>query len=241
MRRQQLLRVEPREKLVFRIEQRGEASSTFRIWNDSQFVVAFKVMTTNRLRFSGNPSYGILIPGSYRDVDVTVHGQGESLYNMQHGDRVTIKSLRASRNDTVESIRELFRERAHMVEDYKLRVVYALSIRQIGMIVVPACLTFWYYRAEILSRIRTLISLITILVVRMILWIMRNRALEAAEEWIKRTLLYLCLCFLVAVREYVLDLCLRWLGVIYEALLDLCAPLFLFVFGPQERRPRYRN
>ncbi|XP_057810395.1 uncharacterized protein LOC131024854 isoform X2 [Salvia miltiorrhiza] len=218
MRRQQLLRVEPREKLVFRIEQRGEASSTFRIWNDSQFVVAFKVMTTNRLRFSGNPSYGILIPGSYRDVDVTVHGQGESLYNMQHGDRVTIKSLRASRNDTVESIREL-----------------------IGMIVVPACLTFWYYRAEILSRIRTLISLITILVVRMILWIMRNRALEAAEEWIKRTLLYLCLCFLVAVREYVLDLCLRWLGVIYEALLDLCAPLFLFVFGPQERRPRYRN
>ncbi|KAL1559731.1 vesicle-associated protein 1-1-like isoform X3 [Salvia divinorum] len=51
-----------------RVDQR--ASSTFRIWNDSsELFVAFKVKTTDPLKFRGEPIYGILMPQSYRDVD----------------------------------------------------------------------------------------------------------------------------------------------------------------------------
>ena len=92
------------------------------------------------------------------------------------------------------------------------------------------------------SSNRALISLITILVVRVGLWMMRSKALDAAEEWIKSTLLYLSFCFLAAIKEYVLDLCWRWLKVIYNAFPGLCDSLYLYVFGPQVRgqRPRRR-
>ncbi|XP_041991666.1 uncharacterized protein LOC121742561 isoform X2 [Salvia splendens] len=253
-----LLRVQPRKMLVFCFERRGDrrASSTFRIWNDSpELIVAFKVKTTDRLKFS-----------------VTVHGQVEALFKIQHADNVIIKSLRASESDTVESIRSLFTERKDMedyklsvaytmdqkpsnfefteredmVEDEKLSVAYAMHQKpsnfEIGIVVLLTCFAFLYFATLILSHIRALISLITILVVRVGLWMMKSKALDAAEEWIKSTLLYLSFCFLAAIKEYVLDLCWGWLKVIYKAFPGLCDSLYLYVFGPQVRgqRPRRR-
>ncbi|XP_041991668.1 uncharacterized protein LOC121742561 isoform X4 [Salvia splendens] len=227
-----LLRVQPRKMLVFCFERRGDrrASSTFRIWNDSpELIVAFKVKTTDRLKFS-----------------VTVHGQVEALFKIQHADNVIIKSLRASESDTVESIRSLFTEREDMVEDEKLSVAYAMHQKpsnfEIGIVVLLTCFAFLYFATLILSHIRALISLITILVVRVGLWMMKSKALDAAEEWIKSTLLYLSFCFLAAIKEYVLDLCWGWLKVIYKAFPGLCDSLYLYVFGPQVRgqRPRRR-
>ncbi|XP_041991667.1 vesicle-associated protein 1-1-like isoform X3 [Salvia splendens] len=244
-----LLRVQPRKMLVFCFERRGDrrASSTFRIWNDSpELIVAFKVKTTDRLKFSGSPIYGILMPRSHCDVDVTVHGQVEALFKIQHADNVIIKSLRASESDTVESIRSLFTEREDMVEDEKLSVAYAMHQKpsnfEIGIVVLLTCFAFLYFATLILSHIRALISLITILVVRVGLWMMKSKALDAAEEWIKSTLLYLSFCFLAAIKEYVLDLCWGWLKVIYKAFPGLCDSLYLYVFGPQVRgqRPRRR-
>ncbi|KAG6418790.1 hypothetical protein SASPL_120995 [Salvia splendens] len=267
------------------VERRGDrrASSTFRIWNDSpELIVAFKVKTTDRLKFSGSPIYGILMPRSHCDVDgvvflaklilVTVHGQVEALFKIQHADNVIIKSLRASESDTVESIRSLFTERKDMedyklsvaytmdqkpsnfefteredmVEDEKLSVAYAMHQKpsnfEIGIVVLLTCFAFLYFATLILSHIRALISLITILVVRVGLWMMKSKALDAAEEWIKSTLLYLSFCFLAAIKEYVLDLCWGWLKVIYKAFPGLCDSLYLYVFGPQVRgqRPRRR-
>lgn len=87
------------------------------------------------------------------------------------------------------------------------------------------------------SSNRTLIYGITVLALRM----MRSRALDVAEEWIGTTLLYLGICFLSAMKEHVLDMCFRWLRFIYEDFLALGTYLFSLIFGPKERRTRYRD
>ncbi|KAH6795007.1 hypothetical protein C2S52_005484 [Perilla frutescens var. hirtella] len=192
----------------------------------------------------------------------------EAPSNRQHTEKVIIKTLVASPDDTKEGLPTLFKQRAAMVEDYELRVAYDFPLHQQssnlersgagssrnasafrvrnssyvkldrnrsswdflkkGIIVVISCLIFWYLTVQILSRLWTLISMIMVLVVKM----MSNRAVEAAEDWIKRTLVYLCLYFLAAVRENLLDLCSRWLNVISNAFLDLLTA----IFGHEERR-----
>ncbi|XP_042044696.1 uncharacterized protein LOC121790574 [Salvia splendens] len=128
-----------------------------------------------------------------------------------------------------------FTEREDMVEDEKLSVAYAMHQKpsnfEIGIVVLLTCFAFLYFATLILSHIRALISLITILVVRVGLWMMKSKALDAAEEWIKSTLLYLSFCFLAAIKEYVLDRCWRWLKVIYKAFPGLCDSLFFFFDG----------
>ncbi|KAH6771798.1 hypothetical protein C2S51_010202 [Perilla frutescens var. frutescens] len=192
----------------------------------------------------------------------------EAPSNRQHTEKVIIKTLVASPDDTKEGLPTLFKQRAAMVEDYELRVAYDFPLHQQssnlersgagssrnasafrvrnssyvkldrnrsswdflkkGIIVVISCLIFWYLTVQILSRLWTLISMIMVLVVKM----MSNRAVEAAEDWIKRTLVYLCLYFLAAVRENLLDLCSRWLNVISNPFLDLLTA----IFGHEERR-----
>ncbi|KAF9689756.1 hypothetical protein SADUNF_Sadunf01G0125300 [Salix dunnii] len=122
----ELLGIEPLE-LKFPFELKKQISCSLQLSNKTDNYVAFKVKTTNPKKYCVRPNAGIVLPRSTCDVIVTMQAQKEAPIDMQCKDKFLLQSVIANDGVTAKDINaEMFsKEAGHIVEECKLRVLYA--------------------------------------------------------------------------------------------------------------------
>ncbi|KAL8064477.1 hypothetical protein ABFX02_01G093500 [Erythranthe guttata] len=237
-----LLEVEPPKQLTFRFELRKRASCTIRLSNNTDQYVAFKVSTKNPDKYFCSFNYGILLPRSSCHVTVTMHSLTRIPSCMQYKDEISIKSAVATRRDTVESCKKLFKEIGGRVEFHPLDVVYVhqssnfqrqdqnqrhdgnMFVRGITFILL--CFIFGYLVMKMLQFIWTVVFVIALFVINMAKrWIS-----DSIEEWINNTLVYLCIQFLPVILETLLYRCIDCVGASCETFYELCVRFLSALF-----------
>ncbi|KAJ3672638.1 hypothetical protein LUZ60_007359 [Juncus effusus] len=121
----ELLGIEPLE-LKFPFELRKQISCTIKLTNKTEDHVAFKVKTTSPKKYCVRPNTGVVAPGSFCEVVVTMQAQKDAPPDLQCKDKFLVQSIITSPGISAKDIsQEMFtKESGNKVEEVKLRVVY---------------------------------------------------------------------------------------------------------------------
>nr|XP_043628385.1 probable serine/threonine-protein kinase PknB [Erigeron canadensis] len=120
-----LLSIEPNE-LLFPFELMKEISISLQLKNKTGSHVAFKVKTTEPNKYAADPTTGILLPNSTRNVSFTMQAQKEAPLDMECNDKYMLQSAVVNPEFLLKDItRELFnKESGNQVETCILNVRY---------------------------------------------------------------------------------------------------------------------
>lgn len=127
----QLISVHP-DELKFQVELEKQSYCDIKVANNTEHHVAFKVKTTSPKKYFVRPNTGVIQPWDSCSITVTLQAQREYPPDMQCRDKFLLQSTKVSPQTDVDDLPpDIFnKDGARVIEDCKLRVVYAASPNQ---------------------------------------------------------------------------------------------------------------
>ncbi|KAH6787361.1 Plant VAMP membrane family protein [Perilla frutescens var. hirtella] len=122
---QHLISVQP-EDLKFQFELEKLSYCDFKVTNNTEHHVAFKVKTTSPKKYFVRPNIGVMHPWDSSAIRVTLQAQREYPPNMQCKDKFLVQSTIVPPNTNVDELPQdtFTKEVGATLQECKLRVIY---------------------------------------------------------------------------------------------------------------------